>query len=84
MTLNERISKFLRIPEVADWHKAVDLKPKTKAEYTLRLMQILDHMKITPVQYLNDCDKNRKQLLGAVNAANYGSKSTKRNWNRSG
>lgn len=37
-----RIQEFLTLPEVSAWSKAADLKPKTKTNYALRLLQVMD------------------------------------------
>jgi hypothetical protein len=69
MTQKEEIQKFLQAPEVSAWIKAADLKPRTKENYALRLMQIFDIMTITPTQFLQDCTNNRKQILGKIKSA---------------
>jgi hypothetical protein len=69
MTLRERIEQFIQLPEVAAWYKAADLKPRTRGNYSLRLLQIFDAMKLTPTQFLEECNSNRKQVLGRIKAA---------------
>ena len=64
--MEDRINEFLKSPEVSAWHKAADLKPRTKENYTLRLLQVFDEMHISPGQFLQECDSNRKQLLGRI------------------
>jgi len=69
MTLKDRIQQFTEIPEVATWRKSADLKPRTLGNYSLRLMQIFDSMKLTPAQFLQECNSNRKHVLAEVKAA---------------
>lgn len=69
MTIRDRLTEFLQNPEVAAWYKAVDLKPRTKDGYLLRLMQFFDRLRISPTQYLKECNGSRKQLLGRIKAA---------------
>ncbi len=66
MTVNERIQVFTQIPEVSAWYKAADLKPRTRENYSLRLMQLLERMQLSPTQFLKECDSNRKQILGRI------------------
>jgi hypothetical protein len=57
MRMEDRINDFLKSPEVYAWHKAVDLKPKTRENYTLRLLQVLDEIHISLDQFLQDWDQ---------------------------
>lgn len=63
MRLKDRIDLFVQTPEVSAWYKAADLKPKTRENYALRLLQILDKMGIQPGEFLKQCDSNQKQVL---------------------
>lgn len=69
MTVNERIQAFVQIPEISAWHRTVDLKPRSRENYSLRLMQLFDRMQLSPAQFLKDCDSNRKQVLGRIKLA---------------
>ncbi len=69
MTLKERITEFVQIPEVSEWYKGTYLKPRTRENYALRLLQIFDRMKISPAQFLHECNYNRKQVLGRIKVA---------------
>jgi hypothetical protein len=69
MRLKDRIDLFIQAPEVSAWYNATDLKPKTRENYALRLMQILECMNISPAQFLQDCNGNRKQLLTRIKIA---------------
>lgn len=64
--MKDETDAFRQIPEVSKWIKAADLKPRTKENYLLRLMQLFRKMDISPTQFLQDCDGNRKQLLGRI------------------
>jgi hypothetical protein len=66
--MQDRISAFIQIPEVSAWYKAADLKPRTRENYTLRLLQFFDKIEIQPRNFLKQCDSNRKQLLGRIKA----------------
>ena len=64
--MKDELDAFRQIPEVSKWIKAADLKPTTKENYALRLLQLFERMKITPAQFLQDCNSNRKQLLNRI------------------
>jgi hypothetical protein len=66
MTLKDRISEFVRAPEISVWYNGVDLKLGTKENYAHRLMELFDLMKIHPSEFLKACDSNRKELLGRI------------------
>jgi hypothetical protein len=66
MTMKDEIEAFRQIPEISKWIKAADLKPRTKEEYLLRLMHLFEKMQISPTQFLQECNSNRKQLLGRI------------------
>jgi hypothetical protein len=69
MTMKDELDAFREIPEVSKWIKAADLRPRTKENYLLRLKQFFDKMTISPAQFLQDCNSNRKQLLGKIKVA---------------
>ena len=67
--MGERITAFLAIPQVSEWYKAADLKPRTKQNYALHLMQTFDKLGIPPSQFLEECNASRKQVLGRIKVA---------------
>ncbi|MGA2971918.1 MAG: hypothetical protein ABSE39_04740 [Candidatus Bathyarchaeia archaeon] len=69
VTQKDRINQFIQIPEVSTWFKAADLKLGTRENYALRLMQLFGEMNISPPQFLQECNSNRKQVLSRIKIA---------------
>ncbi len=67
--MKDRIQEFLSIPKVSARSKAADLKPKTKMNYALRLLQVMEKMQVAPKQFLEECNRSRKQVLTRVKTA---------------
>ena len=67
--MDERITAFLAISQMSEWYKATDLKPRTKQNYALRLMQTFDKLGIPPSQFLEECNTSRRQVLGRIKVA---------------
>ena len=65
-SIREHVDEFVKIPEINVWLKGAELKPKTKLNYSHRLMRLLEEMQTTPKQLLTDADKDRKTLLGKI------------------
>ena len=66
MRLKDRIDLFVQTPEVSAWYKAAHLKPRTRQNYALRLLQLFDKMEIQPGEFLEECNSNRKQILSRI------------------
>ena len=67
--MKDRIQEFLTLPEVSARNQAVDLKPKRKTNYALRLLQAMEKMQVSPKQFVEECNRSRKQVLTRVKTA---------------